>query len=244
MTRMWMGASLHRSLMVLATSGLLLGASTGAQANEDGLGGLFQRLFSPEPQAQPVQPVPQPAQQAASTQQRRLPTWRQYYGRRSAQRPEGTRLRPKIRYASLPKPQAEPLKIRISDRKAASEAKIHITDLQVPLNMKDGPAAAFLQDKTLRPGDIVVLQDGARVFTGSADKPHSVKDFESIGRSDFIDRHTRTQLTAMLIPAGATTLAEARKRMEQVQVLPSAASTPVQVQASAMRVIYPWNAAP
>jgi hypothetical protein len=242
MTRMAMGFGLQRSLMVLATSGVLLSASTGAQANEDGLGGLFQRLFSPEPQTQAVQPV-QSAPQAAFSQQRRLPTWRQYYGRRSAQRPEGTRLRPKIRYAALPKPQ-EPLKIRISDRKGSSDAKIHITDRQVPLNMKDGAAAALLQDKTLRPGDIVVLQDGARVFTGSPDKPHSVKDFESIGRSDFIDRHTRTKLTAMLVPAGAVTLAEARKQLELSKMLPSVTSTPVQVQASAIRVIYPWNSAP
>jgi len=230
MTRMGMGAGLHRSIMVLAASGVLLSASTGAQANEDGLGGLFQRLFSSEPQAQAVQPA-QPAPQAAFSQQRRLRTWRQYYGRRSAQRPEGTRLRPKIRYASLPKPQTEPLKIRITDR-------------QVPLDMKDGAAQAFLKDKTLRPGDIVVLQDGARVFTGSPDKPHSVKDFASIGRSDFIDRHTRTKLAAMMVPIGAMTADEARKRMAQSTTLPSVASTPVQVQASAMRIIYPWSTAP
>jgi hypothetical protein len=241
MTRMWMRAGLHRSLMALATSGVLLSASTGAQA-EDGLGGLFQRLFSSEPQAQPAQ-APQPAPQAAGIQQRRLPTWRQYYGRRYAQRPEGTRLRPKIRYASLPKPQ-EALKIRIANRAADADAKIHLTDRQVPLSMKDGPAAAFLQDKTLHPGDIVVLQDGARVFTGSPDKPHSVKDFASIGRSDFIDRHTRTTLTAMLLPAGAMTLADARQKMAQASVVPSIASTPVQVQATAMRIIYPWNPTP
>jgi hypothetical protein len=230
--RLWVRVDLPRSLMVLAASGVLLCASTGAQANEDGLGGLFQRLFSPEPQAQAqaVQPA-QAAPQASSAQQGRRLTWRQYYGRRSAQRPEGTRLRPKIRYASLPKPQTEPLKIRITDR-------------QVPLDMKDGAAQAFLKDKTLRPGDIVVLQDGARVFTGSPDKPHAIKDFASIGRSDFIDRHTRTKLTAMMVPTGAMTAAEARKRMEQSKALPSAASTPVQVQAAAMRIIYPWSTAP
>ena len=222
--------------MALAATGLLVSAGTSAQANEDGLGGLFQRLFSPEPQAQAVQPAPQ----MAFTQQRHLPTWRQYYGRRYGQRFEGTRQRPNLRYASLPKA----LNIRISDRKATSEAKVHISDRQVPLSLKDGPAAAFLEDKTLRPGDIVVLQDGARVFTGSADKPHSVKDFESIGRSDFIDRHTRTRLAAMLVPVGAMTPAEARKRMELSRTLPSVADTPVQVQVSAMRVIYPWTSAP
>lgn len=230
MTRLWVRVDLPRSLIVLATSGLLVSASTGAQANEDGLGGLFQRLFSPDPQAQAVQPA-QIAPQASSARQGRLPTWRQYYGRRYAQRPEGARLRPKIRYASLPKPQAEPLKILITDR-------------QVPLDMKDGAAQAFLKDKTLRPGDIVVLQDGARVFTGSPDKPHALKVFESIGRSEFIDRHTRTKLAAMLVPVGAMTAAEARKRMEQTKTLPPVTGTPVQVQASAMRIIYPWNSTP
>ena len=102
MTRMWMRPGMHRSLMVVAVSGLLVSASTGAQANEDGLSGLFQHLFSPpQPQVQAVQPA-QPAPQTASAQQGRLPTWRQYYGRRYTQRPEGTRLRPKIRYAALP----------------------------------------------------------------------------------------------------------------------------------------------
>lgn len=240
--RVGMRGGLPQCLMVLVTGGVLLGVSSIAQAKEDGLGGLFQRLFSPEPQAQAVQPA-QPPSQTFSTQERRLPTWRQYYGRRYGQRPEGPRLRPKLRYASLPKPQ-EPLKIRISDRKAASEAKVHTGDRQVPLSLKDGPAAAFLQDKTLRPGDIVVLQDGALVFTGSPDKPHSIKDFASIGRSDFIDRHTRTKLTAMMVPVGAMTSAEARKRMELSKSLPSVASSPVQVQASAMRVIYPWTTVP
>ena len=53
--------------------------------------------------------------------------------------------------------------------------------------MKDGAAQAFLKDKTLRPGDIVVLQDGARVFTGSPDKPHAIKDF-AVRRQHLWDR--------------------------------------------------------
>jgi len=110
--------------------------------------------------------------------------------------------------------------------------------------MKEGATAAFLKDKTLRRGDIVVLEDGARVFTGSADKPHVLKDFESIGRSDFIDRHTRTKLMAMMVPVGAMTVAEARKRIELSKALPTIESTPVHVQASAMRIIYPWTTAP
>ena len=144
---------------------------------------------------------------------------------------QGARPRPNIRYASLPKPKAEPLKIRISDR-------------QIPLDMSDGPAAAFLKDKTLQPGDIVVLKDGARVFTGNPDKPHSIKDFESIGRSDFIDRRTRHLLTAMMVPVGAMTAEEAHKRKVPSKELPVLASTPVQMQTAGMRVVYPWISNP
>ncbi|KQP53705.1 hypothetical protein ASF39_19780 [Methylobacterium sp. Leaf108] len=218
------------NLVTLATLGLLLGTGTAVSAAEDGLGGLFQRLFSPEPSALSVQP-PQPTQQADTAPQGRSFAQKRYDARRYAQRLQATRPRPNIRYASLPKPKTEPLKILISDR-------------QVPLDMTDGPAAAFLKDKTLRPGDIVVLKDGARVFTGKPDKPHSIKDFENIGRSDFIDRRTRHLLTAMMVPVGAMTVAEVRKRMlESNKGLPSLVTTPVQLQTSSIRVIYPSFAA-
>ena len=230
MPRMRNHPSMRRNLVAVATLGLLLGTGTGVSAAEDGLGGLFQRLFSPEPSAPSVQ-LSQPTPQADMAQQGRWSGQKRYDARRYAQRLQGTRPRPNIRYASLPKPKTEPLKIRISDR-------------QVPLDMSDGPAAAFLKDKTLRPGDIVVLKDGARVFTGNPDKPHSIKDFEGIGRSDFIDRRTRHLLTAMMVPVGAMTVAEARKRMlEPNKGLPSLATTPVQLQPSSMRVIYPAFAA-
>ena len=250
-----MQVGLHRSLRILAVSTVFLGTSTGARANEDGLGGLLQNLLSPEQQAQPAPAAPS-APQAASAEPQHASTLKQFYGRRSALHSEGMRLRPKIRYAALPKPRIDTVKMRVSERKVAPEARVQASDrqtalnlqaplnLQVPLNMKDGPASVFLRDQTLRPGDIVVLKDGARVFTGSPDKPHAIKDFESIGRSDFIDRHTRTKVMAMLAPAGAVSLADARKQVEISKVLPTAVTSPVQVQASAVRVVYPWKAAP
>lgn len=227
MPRMCNQPSVRRNLVAVATLGFLLGNVTSVDAAEDGLGGLFQRLFSPEPTAPSVQPTPQ----ADTSQQGRWSAQKRSDARRYAQRLQGSRPRPNIRYASLPKPKAEPLKIRITDR-------------QVPLDMSDGPAAAFLRDKTLQPGDIVVLKDGARVFTGNPDKPHSIRDFESIGRSDFIDRRTRHLLTAMMVPVGAMTVAEARKRLVPNNGFPSLVGTPEQLQATSMRVIYPWVPAP
>ena len=229
MPRMRNQPSRHRKLVALATLGLLFSNATGVRAAEDGLGGLFQRLFSPEAPAPSVQP-PQPTSQADTARRGRSSAQKRYDARRYAQRLQGSRPRPNIRYASLPKPQTEPLKVRISDR-------------QIPLDLTDGAAAAFLKDKTLQPGDIVVLKDGARVFAGNPDKPHSVKDFESIGRSDFIDRRTRHLLTAMMLPVGAITAEEARKRTALITALPSLAGTSVPLQIAGMRIIYPPFAA-
>lgn len=184
-----------------------------AFAADDGLGGLFQRLFQPSPPAA-VQPVPAPDTMGA----------RQTDVRRAA-RALNRRPRPMARYAALPK--AEPLKLHVGDR-------------QVPLDMSAGAAAAFMKDPTLRPGDIVVLKDGVKVFTGDPDKRHAARDFESIGRSAFIDRHTRTLLSAMVMPAGAIPAAEAwRMTVQARKVLPTAVA-PVQAETASMRIISPW----
>jgi hypothetical protein len=168
----------------------------------------------------PARPVPQVAPAPAV-----VPG---YYVPRSIRRV--ARQRPKIRYAALPK--AEPLQIKISDR-------------QTPLDLKAGPAAAFMKDETLRPGDIVVMKDGPKVFVGRPDDRHSARDFESVGRSDFIDRRTRTQLAAMMLPVGAMPADQARKMMARAQkVMPPGTDQPVRIETTAMRVINPWTTAP
>ena len=43
--------SMRRNLVAVATLSFLLGTGTGVSAAENGLGGLFQRLFSSEPSA-------------------------------------------------------------------------------------------------------------------------------------------------------------------------------------------------
>lgn len=186
-------------------------------AADDGLGGLFQRLFQPDPPVA-MQPAPMPVVAAPSP--RRLDV-------RRAAPALNTRHR-SIRYAALPK--AEPLKIRITDR-------------QTPIDMKDGAAAAFLKDPTLRPGDIVVMNDGAKVFTGNPDKPHAARDFESIGRSAFIDRHTRSQLSAMVMPVGAIPAAEARRIAARARKVPLITTLSAPVETASMRIIAPWTVA-
>lgn len=180
-------------------------------------GGLFDLLFAP---ARPVQQVA-PAPMAD-------PGFDYRQARRSIRK--ATRQRPKIRYAALPK--SEPLQIKVTDR-------------QTPLDMKAGPAAAFMKDETLRPGDIVVMKDGAKVFTGRRDDRHTARDFESVGRSDLVDRRTRNQLAAMMLPIGALPADQARKMMAQARkVMPASVDQSVKPKLTAMRVINPWKTNP
>ncbi|MGU3359240.1 hypothetical protein ACLBWX_02785 [Methylobacterium sp. M6A4_1b] len=179
-------------------------------------GGLFDLLFAP---ARPVQQVaPAPA-----------PDFDYQQARRSIRR-VASRQRPKIRYAALPK--SEPLQIKVTDR-------------QTPLDLKAGPAAAFMKDETLRPGDIVVMKEGAKVFVGRPDDRHSARDFESIGRSDFVDRRTRNQLAAMMLPIGAMPADQARKMMAQARkVMPAGVDPTIKPELTAMRIINPWTTNP
>ncbi len=208
-----------RILSPAALAVVLLGSPVLAQ-NADAPMSLFERLFAPQ---QPVQQMA-PAVQGADSYG---------YARRTIRRPTASRPRPKTRYVALQK--SEPLKLRVADR-------------QTPLDLKAGPAAAFMKDETLRPGDIVVMKDGMKVFVGRPDGHHVAGDFESIGRSDFVDRHTRMKLAAMTMPVGAMPAAEARKAMARVRIMPSSvvalSAGPLQVQAASMRVINPWTIAP
>jgi hypothetical protein len=216
---------LRHALVSLVSGSLIVGPAVSVQAgDEPGLGGLLQQLFSPSRPAEPVQQLAPPAQVQS-------PSPTRYYGRRHAQRAEGKRLRPKIRYAALPKSEPEPLKVRVTDR-------------QTPLEMKDGSADALLRDETLKPGDIVVLKEGASVFTGQPGKRHVQRDFESVSHSDRVDHKTRKLLAGMIAPRGALPADEARKAVARLKRSAPHASEPVQAQASVMRVIYPSNSAP
>lgn len=137
-------------------------------------------------------------------------------------------LRLRSRYAALGK--GEPLSLRITDR-------------QTPLDMKAGPVAALLKDETLRPGDIVILKTGARVFTGPSEKTHTMSDFEAVDRSPLVTRRTRAMLAAMIAPRGALPVDEARRRAAGLKAIGRKAPQAAVEEARAMRVINPWNAA-
>jgi hypothetical protein len=110
------------------------------------------------------------------------------------------------------------------------------------------PAEALLRDPTLRKGDIVVLREGPKVFTGAAQAVHRVTDFEDAHRSKVISSDLRKRLAAMTTPAGARPADEARRRVSSLQTLrtdPQALSLRVtaKLRNSAVplspRVIYP-----
>jgi len=214
----------HGLRMSVACATLLIGLSTQVQAgDEGGIGGLLQQLFgSSAQQAQPEQQVPPAAEPTAATSKRT-------YADRRARRSEPARLRLKTRYAALPK--AEPLKVRITDR-------------QTPLDMAQGPTAALLRDDTLRPGDIVVMPGGARVFSGEPAKQHRMRDFERIEQSHLVDRKTRNLLAAMMVPIGALPAHEARRVMARAKTYQLPETSSVQASAATLRIINPWTTRP
>ncbi|MCJ2114939.1 hypothetical protein MKK64_27655 [Methylobacterium sp. E-025] len=212
-----MTSSLNRRVLAtVLAGGLVAGGVAQAQAAELGF---FEALFGgarPAAQAQ----APEPSQPAYSGGAYRPRI-------RRAMSPR-LRLRPRTRYAALP--AAEPLKVRITDR-------------QKPIDMTGGAAAALMKDETLRPGDIVVLSSGARVFTGDPDAAHTMRDFAPVERSAYVDRGTRKQLAALMAPASALPADQARKFVERLKSTPRTPATLMPQQAS-MRVISPWTVAP
>jgi hypothetical protein len=156
-----------RALLLAMTSGCLLIASgAGARAADgDGLD-FFRQIFSgpasnPAPVAQPyvVQPYDAPVRQRL-TRRNRLPAHA-----RAA-------LRGKTRYVALPKAEAKPEK---ADTKPLALAVS-------PLKSLDA-RTALLRDPTLRPGDIVIMPEGPRVFRGDPDTDkHRMADFQDVTR--------------------------------------------------------------
>ena len=142
--------------------------------------------------------------------------------------------RPRARYASLP---ADPDRIagkQFVDAKAIAA----------------NPTAAVLRDDTLRPGDIVVLASGPKVFMGSDDaKRHRMTDFEDVKSSRAVDGKTRAMLLAMMVPHGAMPAAEARKYLAKARKLaPPAEIAGLEQQARndvpAPRIVSPWQVRP
>ena len=196
----------RRALAVVIAGGLVPGGAAQAQAAEIGF---FEALFGGG------------AAGRAGATEPASPTYAGYAAGVRHRSRQVARPRPRIRYAALP--ASEPLKVRITDR-------------QKPIDMKGGAAAALMKDETLRPGDIVVLNTGARVFTGDPDAAHTMRDFVPVERSAYVDRGTRKQLAALMAPASALPADQARKFVERLKSTPRTPATLVPQQAS-MRII-------
>ncbi|MBN4093853.1 MULTISPECIES: hypothetical protein [Methylobacterium] len=201
-------------LAVMAAGGLLAGTAMRAQAAEVGF---LEMLFGARPAPQQAQPASTPAPAFDG----------RAFGRHATPRLGAARRRFQTRYAALP------LKIRVKERE--------ISERQTPIDMKGGATAALLKDETLRPGDIVVLNSGARVFTGNPDKRHAIRDFEPVQNSRFVSRGTRKVLAGLFTPVGAVPAQEARRMMARARQPMPEVATPIPAQKTAMRVINPWQ---
>jgi hypothetical protein len=205
-------------LAVIAAAGLLAGSAIRAEAAEVGF---LEMLFGARPapqQAQQAQPVPSQA-----------PAYMPAYGRRYTPRLGAARRRFQTRYAALP--------VRIHVKEADTSPR------QVSIDMKGGATAALLKDETLRPGDIVVLNSGARVFTGDPDKRHAIRDFEPVQTSRYVSSGTRKVLAGLFTPVGATPSQAARRMVAQASKDAAPVATPIPTEKTAMRVINPWQSA-
>ncbi|MFE1598686.1 hypothetical protein [Methylobacterium sp. ID0610] len=218
----------RRGLMLALASGcVLISTAAGVQAaDEGGLGGLFQSLFGGGP-AQTAAPAPMaapvPMSEAAPRLRRRWATRNRSAEARAA-------LRNRARYVALPK--AGPVE------KVDPTKPVAIERITSPSQAR----AALMRDPTLRPGDIVILPEGPRVFMGEAGTTkHRASEFEDVRHSRLVNAQTRRQLLAMTTPAGALPADEARKVMARLTRRGAKPwSQPAEARTeTAMRVVYP-----
>ncbi|MFF8802512.1 MULTISPECIES: hypothetical protein [unclassified Methylobacterium] len=228
----------RRFALVLASSALIFSTAAGVQAQEGGFGGLFQQLFAPQ-QAVPAPVAPIQSYGGGEVNERYR--WKRH-------RSGVERSRPKVRYAALPKAGALP-----KDDGSGISGKQPVDSKAIAAN----PTAALLRDETLRPGDIVVMPGGPKVFTGSEASGrgakrarHRMADFEDVKQARSIDAKTRRQLLAMMVPHGAMPADEARKVLAKARRLAprediEALSRQARAETGPMptRVITPWQTA-
>lgn len=197
----------RRAALVLASSALVLSTVVGVHAQEAGLGGLFGHLFGGTPR-QAEQPAPV---QAAPSAYGGGEVNERYRWRRNARGAE-RRNKPKVRYAALPK----------AEDVSGVSGKQPVDQKAIAAN----PTAALLRDETLRPGDIVVMPNGPKVFLGHEERGrgskaarHRMSDFEDVRSARSLDSKTRKQLLAMMVPHGAMPAEEARKALAKARRL-------------------------
>ncbi|MEH3144510.1 MAG: hypothetical protein PGN34_04000 [Methylobacterium frigidaeris] len=199
----------------LVSGGLLVSTAAGVKAADgDGLDAFFRGFFAqPAPVAAPVPAYGQPDPYQWAPRSRVSAKVRKH--------------RPRIRYVALPKAEAP----KPPPRPVAAAP-----------GEKPDIRAALLRDPTLRPGDIVVLPEGPRVFRGDADAAqHRMSDFEDVRRSTAVNAKTRRDLLAMTTPVGALPADEARRQMARFNRRGPKPAEPAEARTdvSLLRVVYP-----
>jgi hypothetical protein len=143
---------------------------------------------------------------------------------------------PRLRYASLPKAdkQAQPRKGTSRPKPAGSEAVgPHVG--RTPKN--HDPIAALLHDPTLERGDIVVLDEGAKVFKGvDGGSVHHWSEFEDVQSSRAVPKTTRKMVLALLKPAANPAKAPA---MYLARTAVSETPPSDEARTASVRVVYP-----
>jgi len=65
------------------------------------------------------------------------------------------------------------------------------------VSLDEGIPTVLMRDATLRRGDVVVFQDGPRVFRGNGRSPlHQMRDFEDLSASSLVGEQTREEIMA------------------------------------------------
>jgi hypothetical protein len=138
---------------------------------------------------------------------------------------------PKARYVRLPRVEKAPEPpIRKTAEKRPSGPVDHV--------------AALMKDPTLRRGDIVMMPDGPKVFTGGSEAPHRPRDFEDARQSGALSASARKAVLAILEPASASKsqkrlAAHRPKPQPEKLAAPAPAGEPSQATIASIRVVYP-----
>lgn len=141
---------------------------------------------------------------------------------------------PRARFASLPQAEERPAARKAKPVSAATPPK---APPRFTSAAGSDPIATLLRDPTLRPGDIVMFPDGARVFKGGRALPHAAGSFEDVGQSRLVSKASRKMVLAL-------TKTTATPGKEAGLYLPKAlSSAPAEAEQGArsevVRVVYP-----
>jgi hypothetical protein len=167
---------LGSSLRFVAGAAVLLGGVTAAQA------GFFERLFGVE-----SEPGPQPRQYYQQPAQAPAPSYREFDSRADYRDPLSVTVRKRAKERTVRREkERQPRREQVETAAAAAPAE--------PIDPAKNPEW-FLQDPTLRRGDILVLKDEVLVFQGGR-MPFTRANFASLQESD-LPKDERDRLSHM-----------------------------------------------